>query len=126
MKKFLISSCFVFAFANTSSAAITTGSYHCTGYDPIEEIEYTGYATVHKVGAVYQMSWDFGKKMVYEGIALIHAEEDDILAVSFRNKSNPKKSGVKVYEIDGDELKGNWVMFGHKTVANELCKKVEE
>lgn len=127
MNKFLVSILAFFAAPSFALAAsLSQGSYHCKGYDPINEIEYSGYATVNKASGVYQLTWDFGKKMNFEGIALIHPEEDDILAISFRDKSNPKKSGVKVYEIDGDDLKGHWVMMGHKTAGTEECKKVEE
>ena len=81
MKQIIAFATLILLPVSSFASTLQQGSYHCNGYDPINESEYSGYATISKTNSVFQMTWDFGKKQSYEGVGLIHPEEDDILAV---------------------------------------------
>jgi len=122
---FLTSNAFAF------SDDIEEGSYNCTGFDIINEKEYTAYATVNKRGDHYIMTWEIDS-IKYEGVGLIHEEEDDIIAFSFiedapnKKLKTPLKTGVRIYHIDDEILKGKWMFNGSRNINSEKCVKREQ
>lgn len=114
------------------SDEITEGSYECKGVDKASGEEYNTYATINKRGDHYVMTWEYkGKK--YDGVGIIHEEEDDIIAFNFSNeelKSKKKRAdfttGVRIYHFDDEMLEGKWMFSGTRVINPEKCVKKEK
>lgn len=128
MKKLFAFILFTLVCSSSYSLALEEGSYKCTGYDPVKDAEYSGYATINKKKDYYVITYDYGDT-IFDAIGLIHPEDDDFLSVTFKERTNKKRLagtiGNIIYEIDNDVLKGEKLVMGKNKVAKEKCKKIE-
>jgi len=126
MKKFL--SILALLCVNLASFAAIEGTYIVSGEDPYEKQPYTGTATISRGGqnGVFQISWVFDNGEKYEGTGLTSGGDEVSFAFKQTNARETSKPliGLQLYKIDGNVLKGLWVLLDNSLLGTEeLIKK---
>ena len=81
----------VFAFFISINVAhayydLEEGSYDCEGYDPVLQRNYKAYVTINLRDDHFVATWDYGNGERYDGVGLVHDEEDEVTAFTFREE----------------------------------------
>jgi hypothetical protein len=125
MKK-IIASLFCIMLPSITLFAGLSGEYRVKGFDPtaMPPAPYTGTVSVTKVPGVnnlYNFIWSFDNTTVPDlGLGLKVGNQ---ISIVFQN--NPQTySGVQVYTIKCNVLKGPWVYYGDTRVGTETIKKI--
>lgn len=116
----------VFTVANAAlSVPNVSGNYSCKGYDPYTNSNYTGTFKVKKVGNTYTTVWDLGKDEIYTGAGVVEIHQGgSSFSVLFYKDSNVRNAGLAAYDVQGNKLKGQWIMSeAANKVGFEDCVK---
>ncbi len=110
--------------------AHVTGTYNVSGNDPVSG-KYTGTLTIDQNGDIYSATWVFPNTSevdtatgVRKGNTLAFVFSESGLAGGLRVKT-PGFFGVQEYEIQGDTLKGPWVLYQATQKGFEVAKKIK-
>lgn len=126
MKKILaLSTAFLFAISSPLFAGDFSGTYDCKGHAPGGK-EYTdGVLNIQKNGSLYDFAWTFGtEKQSTKGVGVYNSEDDNTVAVLFTfQPPTPKETGVIIYKMDGNNIKGNAILEGKTLIGGESCVK---
>jgi hypothetical protein len=99
------------------------GVYHCKGYDPYLDKDYSGTITVSHQNAVYRldMDYDTGEKAL--GTGGMFGRND--MSVVFQDINNPKVIGLERYQASTDNktMSGYWVYLGQDKLGKEICTR---
>ena len=101
------------------------GTYEIKGTTPAN-IEYTGLLFIEKVGdAVFRAHWTFtsGISGTDEGTGV--KKGNRISFVFLESEDISQGIGTQLYKINGDKLKGPWVLQGGTVSGFERAKKIE-
>ncbi len=105
-----------------------SGNYTVSGFDPTLNANYTGTAVITSApatvgtGTVYTIVWtytDFPTIIgtgVRKGCYLSFVYTEEVTGIT--------PFGTQLYKIDGNKLKGPWILFGDTRIGLETLKKV--
>jgi hypothetical protein len=130
MKKMILLTVFLIfshnAFSQNASPAAFIGTYHCSGYDPYLDRNYTGTVKIEEQGPVYKMSMEYDTGEKYNATGGQYNEE--LLSVVFQDLSDPHIVGLEQYHLldDKKSMGGFWVYLGKNKLGRETCTRVED
>lgn len=121
-----LSTALLLSTATVSIAATDiSGTYDCKGHAPGGQ-EYTdGVLKVTKSDSLYNFDWTFASEKSHTtGSGVYNNEDDSSVAVLFTiQKPTPKETGVIIYKISGNTIKGTAILQGKKLLGGETCTK---
>lgn len=99
------------------------GTYHCKGYDPYLQKDYSGTIKIEPQNTVYRlvMKYDTGE----EAIGTAGLFDTNTISVVFQDTKDPKKIGLERYSVasDGKSIEGYWVYLHEDKLGTEVCVK---
>lgn len=74
---------------------------------------------------LYDFAWKFtSENKSTKGVGVFNPEDDSSVAVLFTfQPPTAKESGVIIYKMDGNTIKGNAILAGKKLLGGESCIK---
>ena len=121
IKRTLLSTFLLLAFASTTWAVDLTGDYTIHGTSPGRDASYQGQVKVIQQGDVYVVAWRIGEER-YIGTGLLL---DDSFAVVYEGQGAP--AGLVLYKIlPSGELTGVYTNLGQTEVGTETWKPASQ
>lgn len=102
------------------------GSYSLRGVDPYEEQLYSGRVDIVKdQNGVYQAHWIINDNETYLGTGLKTEDEIAFVFIGQKPKAHtPPLTGLQLYKIEGETLKGTWVLWNRALIGYETLEPI--
>lgn len=103
-----------------------TGNYHCSGYDPLLQRNYSATLTISERDNIYYAIWHLDTGRIFRGMGL---SEHNVLSLGFGQTTEPavgNSIGTSIYVIENNQLTGRWVFLHHPHIGVENCRRVTE
>lgn len=121
MKK-IIFAVFTFMLPIFALQASLLGTYNVKGYDPILYEHYTGTLVITIEDGIYCGEWSFNDGGgAAKGVGLLKCNQLSFVFIG----SGIKTTGLQVFQVKGDTLKGPWINFEVYQIGHETAKKVK-
>lgn len=121
MKRNLLLSVALLLTTTSFAASEFLGTYHCTGFDPYLNQNYSGTIVVEQQNAVYKITMKYDTGQIYKATGGQYNER--LLSVVFQDEKDLKVVGLEQYHWikDKKEMGGFWVYLGKDQLGKEIC-----
>lgn len=123
MKRKFLSSLLLLLSAPVYAASSFIGSYHCKGFDPYLNKNYSGTVKVEQQNTVYRITMTYDTGQIYHATGGQY--NDELLSVVFQDDADLKTVGLEQYHWSPDKkaIGGFWVYLGKDKLGSEVCEK---
>lgn len=123
MKSILLLS-ILFLICTPSFADNFIGTYHCKGYDPYLNQNYSGKVTVEQQNTVYKITMRYDTGEIYRATGGLY--DKTLLSVVFQDEKNLNTVGLEQYQLldDKNQMGGFWVYLGKDKLGREVCTRI--